>query len=251
MIVTDIQRYQASPRDTLSWSVDVPAIRISVRVPPPPGRAKRSGILVLDVHKINAVNRPPSAERQLRFANPPATPSIRDSLYVVSDPPSAQDILARVQCQRIVAGVSSVHEEQLTAVLSVGPLQTSSDQDSSLSPQVIVSRREDNVGQLAVNVDVPSVYVSLSKGQLDSLQYWMDDLGQAMERINASPGKRSSNPGSKDSSLIGSRFFAKSRSGSALNSQRVTEEGAETCLALSVTECALVLKYSSASDQVY
>ena len=231
--------HQNPPPETLSWSIDIPTVRASVRVPPPQRRTRRSGILVVDVHKISASNESLPTERQLRFAttttSTAAGPSIRDSLYVSSDPPSAHEVLARLQCRRIVIGVSSATEEQIAAVLSIGPLQPSSDQDSSLSPQVTVSQREDNGGHLAVNVDVPSVYLSLSKGQLDSIQYWMDDLGQAMERMNGSSSVRSS-ASSKDASLIGSRYFAKSRSGSAFNSRRVTEDGVKTSLSLTVTE---------------
>jgi autophagy-related protein 2 len=65
---------------------------------------------------------------------------------------------------------------------------------------------------MSLIVQIPSVHMHISKPLLDGLQYLADDISQLIERSFGS--EDGSEKESRDSSLIGSRFFAKSRSGS-------------------------------------
>jgi autophagy-related protein 2 len=89
---------------------------------------------------------------------------------------------------------------------------------------------------LALSVDVPSVHAIMSKPVLDGLQYWGDDVTQLLERTYGSDtdtGKAES----RDTSLIGSRFFAKSRSGSGSGiSANSGEASHETVVKIAVCE---------------
>ena len=89
-------------------------------------------------------------------------------------------------------------------------------------------------------MDIPSVYVNLSKPLLDGLQYWVDDVSQLAERAL---GEKSKDAGSehglsRNSSLLGSHYFAQSSGGSEVEfSPKLLGEGAsETVVKLSVSE---------------
>ncbi|EAU88507.1 hypothetical protein CC1G_04213 [Coprinopsis cinerea okayama7 len=200
---------------TLSWTINVPMLRLSVRAPPPPNRPNRSGILTFDVHKIVISDKAESQPPQLRFA----APSVQESGFQATEDRVHKQLLAQIGCARIVAPSEHV---------------------PSLTPQISISRR--NPGEensiLVLSIDIPSVYIAVSKKQLDALQYWIDDLSQAMERMNASrsPSARSGSQDSKDTSLIGSRFFSKSRMGSGFDLQRVVDEGVKVAVSINVTE---------------
>ena len=95
-----------------------------------------------------------------------------------------------------------------------------------------------------MTVDVPSIYVQLCKPVLDGLQLWADDLSQMIEKSMASsPSPGDSGNSSKDPSLIGSRFFAKTRrsqdsgtdSASVVSAQR-TNANTETIVKLYVSD---------------
>jgi autophagy-related protein 2 len=60
-------------------------------------------------------------------------------------------------------------------------------------------------------VDLPSAHVSLSKAVLDDLQYWADDVSQFLERQNGKTSVDTKKVDSRDTSLIGSRYFAMSK----------------------------------------
>jgi autophagy-related protein 2 len=119
---------------------------------------------------------------------------------------------------------SSVGESKARALLSVGPLATTRTEDTELPlllPRITVTKSTPSlqssasrlVSTTALIVRIPSVQINISKPVLDSLQYLADDTAQLLERIS---GNETGNlkVESRDPSLIGSRFFAKSRSGS-------------------------------------
>ncbi|TFK29985.1 hypothetical protein FA15DRAFT_663305 [Coprinopsis marcescibilis] len=210
------------------------AVRLSVRAPPPPGRGKRSGILTADVHNISIRDSADENTRHLRFERHAST----GPDHHASD---GDKLLAQVHCERIVIGCSSSKDEHFVAVLSLGPLQTPSQSTQLLFPRVTVKQREIGGNALVLSVDIPSVYVSLSRPQLEALHFWIDDLSQALERMTVS---RTTNDGSgqnsKDPSMIGSRFFARSRTGSAVESPRI-EGRVKTIISLGVTEAYIRL----------
>jgi autophagy-related protein 2 len=140
-------------------------------------------------------------------------------------------------------------EGKANAVVSLGPLDFAEDVsqfrigtnvnlfDSNAPPQVmhphLTVTKSPSAGArstLAFSIDLPSLYVNLSKGAIDTLQYWVDDVSQLAERTAVKD--TDSEPGdSGDTSLIGSRFFAKSlqsRSSSGSGSGLTAGRGADT-----------------------
>lgn len=202
-------------------------LRIQARCPPP-GSSSRSGSLVIDLHNIRVLNGSNSTRKaSARFIGQGST----------SAGPN-EDVLLSIQCQRILIACSLSGESKATAVLSLGPLvtaETSTEQATStipfgsyqptvhreagdmLYPSIKISRPISRAQPLpgttqsvVVCADIPSVHVRASKAAVDGLQYWADDIAQLIERSFGSANAVDS----RDSSLIGSRFFAKSRNGS-------------------------------------
>ncbi|KAJ7449880.1 hypothetical protein FB451DRAFT_1052586 [Mycena latifolia] len=188
-------------------------IRVQARCPPPPGRTARSGAFVLDIHDVALRTGPVERKNTTRFA---------------SHDPAPADALLSVECKRILVACSSVGESRASALLSVGPLVSGGADGSdlpSLLPRVTLSKSTQSLHStarqsassitVALIVQIPSVHVHISKPMLDSLQYLADDAAQLIERVFGSEnGRDTEKIESRDPSLIGSRFFAKSRSGS-------------------------------------
>jgi autophagy-related protein 2 len=170
--------------------------------------------------------------------------------------------LLSAQCHRIVVSCSLITESKARTILSVGPL-TFAEESSRFSPtandnlspssvplqplcprlivnQLILPPSASARSTLALNIDIPSVCVDLTKPTLDALQYWVDDVGQLMERI-AGKDTDTEAGDSRDTSLIGSRFFAKSLrskssgSGNGFNAGRGTD-GSEIVIQVLISE---------------
>ncbi|RDB21446.1 Autophagy-related protein 2 [Hypsizygus marmoreus] len=208
----------------LKTSIKLEMIRLEIRCPPPPKRSRRSGAVVIDLHGIS-----------LFTGSEPSKPSTRftDTLLTTTAAPS-EGLVFGADLTRVVIACSPVHERLTTSIFSMGSLNVLSDPpvgppfESSTSPSPFLQprllvRRSTNASKssvTALSVDIPSISVDISKPILDSLQFWADDVSQLIE---AAPYEDPSGYGddtsteradSRDASLIGSRFFAKSRSGS-------------------------------------
>ena len=100
--------------------------------------------------------------------------------------------------------------------------------------------RQQKQGTLVITMDISSVHVNLNKPLLDGLQYWADDVSQLAERIFGDKPKDSGSERglSRNSSLLGSHYFAQSSGGSESEfSPKPPGEGAsETVVKLSVSE---------------
>ncbi|KAF7363504.1 GP-PDE domain-containing protein [Mycena sanguinolenta] len=196
------------PQPITTVSIKTEMIRVQIRCLPPPGRLARSGALVLDIHTVEVSTGPTERKNTTRFASPDEPPPINT---VEAEP------LLSVGCGRIVVACSSVAESKTTGVLSVGSLASGHTEDSELPliPRITLSRStaaRQSTSTMALVVQIPSVCVHISKPLLDSLQYLADDVAQLAERAFADGNDRRAD--SQDSSLIGSRYFAKSQSGS-------------------------------------
>lgn len=244
-------------------------IRIELRTSPHPPDSQRSGAVVLDIHDLRLYpGGPPHLHNKhtARFAGTEDTggfPSIR------------QDVDATLlfgECERLVLAYSLVGEAKANALFSLGfstsgqgqePPQhnwtgspsSTSHTTTRLRPQLTISRSSNSSASTAVlttttvTMDVPSVYVQLSKPVLDGLQLWADDLSQIIERCLSPNSSDSDGNGSKDPSLIGSRFFAKTRrsqdsgtdSASVVSAQR-TSANTETIVKVVVADGAFISK---------
>ncbi|KAJ7219339.1 hypothetical protein GGX14DRAFT_591678 [Mycena pura] len=194
-------------------------IRVQIRCPSPVGQPVRSGALVLDIHDVH-VSTGPVEKNTTRFASHDVIPSLKTP---------ETDMLCSVGCRRIVVACSFVGESRASALLSVGPLVSGTAEHSEfpLLPFVTLSKSLPSrvshpvpgPSTVTVVVQIPSAYVHLSKPQFDALQYLADDCTQLIERsFGSDSGSDTEQVESRDTSLIGSRFFAKSRSGSGSGS---------------------------------
>lgn len=207
-------------------------IRLEVRCPPSPQHASRSGAAVLDLHGMKLfagmqLERKPMT----RFTNvdPPSSSPVFDTQESLGRHP-----LLAVECQRLVIAMSPLGQQRANIIMSLGLLSTAGEviQDigavgasasapvtlpvTSSSPplRIRISRSElANPNTIAVTIDISSVHADISKPLLDGLQLWADDITQLVERtLNAPTGDTDTEKAeSRNPSLIGSRFFAKTR----------------------------------------
>lgn len=206
-------------------TVHLEMIRLQARCPPPRLRPPRSGAFIVDLHGIRLHSGSvPERKPAARFSNP----------SVLSSPPHPQELSGRTplltaDCQRLVIAVSLVREEHASTIVSLGPLSNeiadTARFDAGASPGMVhatplpirisVGRSEapSAISTVAVTADVPSVHVNLSKSLLDGLQLWADDVSQLVEATfgGSSGDTDTERADSRNPSLIGSRFFAKSK----------------------------------------
>ncbi|KAJ6496744.1 hypothetical protein C8R47DRAFT_1115401 [Mycena vitilis] len=212
-------------------------LRVQLRCPPPPGRTARSGALVLDIHDIEISTAPVGRKTSARFTPHDAAPLANN----------VEDTLLSVGCRRIVVACSLAGQSTATTLVSVGSLASGDIEDGELAlfPRITISNskpiRRTSRLTTTLLVQIPSVYIQISKPLLDGLQYLADDVSQLIERVFGSDLDKVHVEG-RDPSLIGSRFFAKSRSGSGSTSRISTgRSSTETAsvIKVEVTEASL------------
>jgi autophagy-related protein 2 len=240
-------------------------IRLEVRCPPPQNAAgPRSGSLVIDVHDIQFS---PGAHFENKKSTARFTEDFVQGRPNVQAPSGGINPLFWLELGRVVVAYAFSGETKANMIVSVGPFPSS--QTSKLAssqfgtrpssmetvssapsrfPSIIVSQTSRSRFSsdsprpfgTVVAVDVPCVYANLTKPLVDGLQLWADDMTQLLDRIFWEQSKDCDmdNPNSRNSSILGSRFFVKSRSGSgsetasSLNNDHV----GETILKISVSE---------------
>ncbi|KAF4615034.1 hypothetical protein D9613_003111 [Agrocybe pediades] len=230
-------------RITVHHTVNFAFIRIAVRCPPPHS-IDRTGALILDIHGLNMYTDPKSASKGVKFVSGDITPP--SNMRPFEDKASFI-----VEFDRAVFATSMVKSNIATTFMSVGSLTDEEPQggnDTSpsptshiaLKPRIYVLRPyasgSRKAPKLALSIDIPAICIDISKPSFDALQYWADDLSQLLDRLSKPPesNKASSVAGdSREASLIGSRFFANSRSGSG---SLTPTESAESVIKLNVTE---------------
>jgi autophagy-related protein 2 len=233
-----------------SVSIKLPMVRIQIRAPPPPEHPRRSGALILDLHDVVLSTGSTTSKK----------PAVS---FAAADGPPPSVKLVSTECRRIVLGCSPFDKGEASAFVSIGPLSASQDpsgvtQTSSgpigdavpepLRPRIAVTQSDcsdraqasepmtPSPPTLVVNVDIPSLHIQLSKAVFDDLQYWVDDASQLSERTFGNGGAEID---SRDTSLIGSRFFARSKrsdsdGGSGQNSHQ--QPGSRTAVKVAVSE---------------
>lgn len=243
-------------------------IRLQVSCPPPPGASPRSGAIIVDLHDVQLGDGAPRKKLAARFASDPVAPA------------NAVDgsALATIQLGRLLVASSPVGERLATAILSLGPLGSAADfaddvpghaefgpamsQSSPLNPRITVTQSKSRTHHadpfasaanvLALTIDIPSIHADVSKKMADALQYWADDVAQLLERTFG-PGSDSDTEraDSRDASLIGSRYFAKSSSGSGSAVSTSHQRSGETVVKVAITEGWLLYALLYKSDVPY
>jgi autophagy-related protein 2 len=232
--------------------MNIPMIRIQIRTPSPSPHLPRSGALVFDLHDVVLSTGSAKAKKSM-------------ARFTQTDLPPPSSVLLSAECRRILIGCSPAGGGKATAVTLIGPLVLAQESSESvqhvselgrgtsqtLKPFITLSRSnrltgaqfsepETSTTALALSVDIPSVNVQLSKALLDHIQYWADDVTQLIEGTFGGGGGELENADSRDTSLIGSRYFARSRrsdsdSGSRQNSTH-QPLGNETVIKVAISE---------------
>ena len=247
-----------------------------MRASPHPPADRRSGAVILDIHDLRLFPGGPShanKKQSTRFADPD---DIADTHPVIRQ--DVEGALLFGECERLVLAYSQPEETRAGVLFSLGAASHGHEQDyqerrwtgspTSVTPQPVRLRPQFTVSRstskpsvtvpelttLAMTVDVPSIFVHLHKLVLDGLQLWADDLSQMIEKAVASNTPQADGSSSKDASLIGSRFFAKTRrsqdsgtdSASVVSAQR-TNANTETIVKLYVSDGACTLNVMAES----
>lgn len=229
-------------------NVSIPFVRLSLRSPSPVGRGVRSGYVIADMHGITiTLGHTLRPRPRTRFLPDSPTTERNDDL-------AARDIVLKAALSRLVISCSPAKSHIATAFLSVGSLSDtfkspSREQDmpaldsstAPLKPRLSVIRPSNTIHQSksvqALSIDLPAVHIELSKPQLDALQYWADDTSQCLERLSGKTridAESVDETASQDTSMVGSRFFARSKTGSSLSNSTI--ESGEVIVKLAITE---------------
>ncbi|KAF5380922.1 hypothetical protein D9615_004012 [Tricholomella constricta] len=239
------RKFSATGNSDVKASITINMIRVQIRCPSPLQCSPRSGALVIDLHGVRLFTAPEPLKQATRFATTGAP---------IVPRPSEETFLLGADFKRIIIACSSVHESSATSILSAASLASSSDDGdvvlelvAPLHPRIAITKSKPASTEfttvMALSICIPSVVVDISKPILDSLQYWADDVAQHLDRIfngeyeGNKDDTATEKADSRDTSLIGSRYFAKSRSGSgsALSTSPESSQS-ETVIKLTISE---------------
>ena len=219
-------------------------------------------MLVLDLHDIYLSPAGASGDGstlRARFVDPDVS---REVPHLSSS--RAHRNLLLLDVGRIVVAHSLAGEGKAYMLASLGPLSPVSVSPSTTTPhfggmdstledrgpsssaisisvnKTTLKSRKQKQGALVFTADTPSVYVNLTKPLLDGLQYWVDDVSQLAERTFGEKSKDSllERGPSRNSSLLGSHYFAQSSGGSEseFSPKPAADRASETVVKLSVAE---------------
>ena len=215
----------------------LPLIRLQIRCPSVTSVSQRSGALVFDLHDV-----------ELSTAS---LPSRFETSETITKSQANIDVLYFVECRRIVIASSLPGESKAIAVISLGPFAQTTDlprppQSFSVAAASLYTVAEATVpsshlrlslrkvhhpvdhrdhthtpgASMVLSADVPSVHAHLHKTTVDAIQYWVDDVSQLIQRTfgSALGDGEADLDESRETSLIGSRFFVKSLWGKSSDS---------------------------------
>ncbi|KAJ8078907.1 autophagy- protein 2 [Marasmius tenuissimus] len=188
----------------------LPMIRVQVRCPPPGGQNPRSGAILIDIRDIKlTTGEGRQTTRTATFEQPSSGRKLEGK------------VLMSVELGRVLVSLALPGSDKAAAFLSLGNLTRSGQLEDShenildLRPRIAVTQSEpqhpDTPVTSTLNLDLPSLVVTLSKETFDALQYWADDVSQTLQA--ALEKGVSVDSGSRDT-IIGSRYFTQSRGGS-------------------------------------
>jgi autophagy-related protein 2 len=207
-------------------------VRTQLRSPSPPSLVQRSGVAILDVHGLSLTSRLPLEHREMD----PHRPDLKTQ-STSPNPNSRDNHLLTAEWRALLIACSSAGAETARVFCSVGPLPSEESEvtpsedyirfldDTSpirrfacitlaQNPPLPSGRKDKRSGVFVAEINVPSMYLNLTKPLFDSLQFWIDDVSQLLERnlVPSSDGTRENS--SRNPSLVGSRFFSNSKQGS-------------------------------------
>jgi autophagy-related protein 2 len=161
--------------------------------------------------------------------------SVKTNLESTSgDSNSRNNHVLTVEWRTLLFACSSAGAETARSFCSIGPLSLAADNEVqvptshdhtrfqadalpfvklSQTPRV-PSGRNSGRSAAVIEIDIPSILLNLSKPIFDSLQFWIDDVSQVLERATATSSEASQENSSRNPSLVGSRFFSASKQSS-------------------------------------
>ncbi|KAI0928435.1 hypothetical protein AcW1_005680 [Taiwanofungus camphoratus] len=215
-------------------TVKLPMVRLQVRDQSPSSLVPRSSAVVLDVHDLQlslggslGQDRQPATRFSAADTPDNGNPYIIDNIGERRDTP-----FFSADCRQVVIAYASPGAGKAISFLSLGPVSTdqitrddiqfgagtSLDLGETAAPARphirLIRPASFSMSTLAVTVNIPSIYVEISKVTLDGLQLWADHLTQTVDSAfnqSVSWEYETEQLPSKNASLIGSRFFAKTR----------------------------------------
>ncbi|KAI6045750.1 hypothetical protein EDC04DRAFT_2888774 [Pisolithus marmoratus] len=251
-------KQEASSASSLSLSLSCSMIRMEVRCIPPPGRPPRSGCVLVDIHHISVSNNPVSSKPLIRFSE-----GLRSLPRPVTDY-GRQNGICSVQLQEILIAYAPVGDALARTLIifgcmpgSAGDVHTSTllatESNLDVLPVcLLLSRTNFSSGEdgnfssrLSLTVNIPLIDMILEKEAFDGLQCWVDDVAQLLDCYMSDADNVKETVSSQNPSLIGSRFFAKSRHGGSRGSEddslgdRPHTDGGEVIVKVNVTEALL------------
>lgn len=203
-------------------TVVLPALRAEVRCRSPSLQLSRSGGIILDLHDVRVSNTPLDQEPStIRFGDDgePRNPSVRN----------LPGQLLSGQIRGIVLSYAPVGDSKAHAFISLGSLPRTDDVRPGSASLLLSEQAPDSLPihfqltqvapsksaisssthRTSIIISVPLVNVVLEKQIFDGLQIWADSVTQAV--TTATEETETEVAQSRNPSLIGSRFFAKSR----------------------------------------
>ncbi|KAG1891100.1 hypothetical protein F4604DRAFT_1567203 [Suillus subluteus] len=203
-------------------TIILPALRAEVRCRSPSLQPSRSGGIILDLHDVQVSNKPLDQESS----------TIRFGDVGESRNPSVKNLPGQLlsgQIKGIVLSYAPVGDSKAHAFISLGSLPRTDDVHPGSASLLLSEQAPDSLPirfQLAqvapskaavsssthrtsIIINVPLVNVVLEKPVFDGLQIWADSVTQAV--TTAAEETETEVAQSRNPSLIGSRFFAKSR----------------------------------------
>ncbi|ESK94572.1 hypothetical protein Moror_7968, partial [Moniliophthora roreri MCA 2997] len=204
------QSYDVKEEPQFTMRVRIPLVRIQTRCPPVSGKMPRSGALILDLHDIEiSVGEKPLGAKATSFG---------EKFHALEG-----NVALATEFGRILISLAPSGSEYTHGVLSLGPLHKGDAAEESqyipigLKPKIAFTQSKPRNPNASVtstlNLIFPSIVVDISKETIDGLQYWADDVSQALQNAFDS-GKATDQINSRDTSIIGSKYFVSSRAGS-------------------------------------
>lgn len=203
-------------------TIILPALRAEVRCRSPSLQPSRSGGIILDLHDVHVSNKPLDRE----------SPTIRFGDVGESRNPSVKNLPGQLlsgQIRGIILSYAPVGDSKAHAFISLGSLPRTDDVHPGSASLLLSEQAPDtlpirfqltqvapskavassSMHRTSIIINVPLVNVVLEKPVFDGLQIWADSVTQAV--TTAAEETETEVAQSRNPSLIGSRFFAKSR----------------------------------------
>jgi autophagy-related protein 2 len=218
--------------DRTEFDINFAMVRVQIRCPSPPLLLQRSGAAILDIHSLRLTSRLPSGVG-VKYPHRFGMKADSESTSGISN--SRNNHVLTAEWQTLLLACSSAGAETARGFCSIGPLSSAADNEVqvptshdhtrfqedalpfvklSQNPPVPSGRNSGRSAAVIVEIDIPSILLNLSKPIFDSLQFWIDDVSQLLERTTAASRGASQENSSRNPSLVGSRFFSASRQGS-------------------------------------